>query len=176
MKIVKILVLSDSHGRPDKISEALRLQKNTLDCVLFLGDGVYDTKLCSAALGNIPLVSVDGNREDGTRVFLSDDKSKSELLLELDGYKLLLMHGHRYGVKGGCERAVSYAYSRGADILLFGHTHTPYEKYYPEGTELACGISERGIYAFNPGSIANGSAGILELGKNGVLMGHFSLS
>ena len=170
-----MLVLSDSHGRPDKISEAIRLQSNTVDCVLFLGDGVYDTKLCSSALGSIPLISVDGNHEDATRVFLSDAGNGSEVLLDLEGYKILMIHGHKHGVKADPMRAVSYAYSRGADILLFGHTHTPFDKYYPEGTELSCGLSERGIYAFNPGSIALGSAGILELRKNGVLTGHFTL-
>jgi len=173
---MKILVLSDSHGRPDRIAEAVKLQKNTLDLVIFLGDGVNDTKYAESALAGIPVVSVSGNHEDATTMFLSDDKAPSELMLTLDGYRLLLMHGHRFGVKGGLVRALSYAYSKGADILLFGHTHTPTEKYYPEGTELSFGVSERPMYAFNPGSIGAGSAGIVELRENGVLMSHFCLA
>lgn len=168
-------MLSDSHGRADRIAEAVKLQKNTIDCILFLGDGVNDTKYCSSAQENIPLITVDGNHEDAMRGFLSGEKGQSEVMLELDGYKILMMHGHRHGVKAGIMRAVSYACSRGADILLFGHTHTPYENYFPEGTELDIGVSGRGIYAFNPGSIAQGEGGVLELRKNGVLTGHFRL-
>lgn len=170
---MKILVLSDSHGRPDRISEAVKLHRNTLDLVIFLGDGVNDMKYCEERLSGVPVISVSGNHEDATRMFLSDDKPPSEITLELEGYKLLLMHGHKFGVKGGVTRALSYAYAKGADILLYGHTHTPIEKYYPEGTELTFGASERPIYAFNPGSVGEGSAGIVELRKNGVLMSHF---
>ena len=172
---MKILVLSDSHGRVDRIAEAVKLHKNTLDLVIFLGDGVNDTKYCESALAGVPLISVSGNHEDATSTFMSQDKAPSELMLNLDGYKLLLMHGHKFGVKGGLVRALSYAYAKGADMLLFGHTHTPYEKYYPEGTELTSGTSERGIYAFNPGSIGSRSAGLVELRENGVLMSHFCL-
>ena len=172
---MKILVLSDSHGRPDRISEAVKLHKNTLDLVIFLGDGVNDMKYCEGALSGVPVISVSGNHEDAVSTFLSGEKAPSELMLGLDGYKLLLMHGHKFGVKGTLTRALSYAYEKGADMLLFGHTHTPYEKYYPEGTELASGTSERGMYAFNPGSIGSGRAGLVELRSNGVLMSHFCL-
>ena len=171
---MKILVLSDSHGRTDRILDACKLHKNTLDLVIFLGDGVNDMKYCQSKLAGVPVISVSGNHEDATSIFLSEEKAPSELSLTLDGYKLLLMHGHKFGVKGGITRALSYAYAKGADILLFGHTHTPHEKYYPDGTELTFGASERGMYAFNPGSIGAGSAGLLELRENGVVMSHFS--
>ena len=172
---MKILVLSDSHGRSDRIAEAIKLHKNTLDLVVFLGDGVNDIRYCTSALEGIPLVSVSGNHEDATSMFLSENRAPSEILLDLDEYKIMLMHGHKFGVKGGVERALFYAYSRGADMLLFGHTHTPYEKYYPEGSELSCGMIERAMYAFNPGSIASRNAGLVEIRKNGVLMSHFCL-
>ncbi len=172
---MKILVISDSHGRPDRIAEAVNLHKNTLDCIIHLGDGLYDTKLCSAYLEGVPLITVSGNHEDATRVFVSGEGAPSELMLNLEGYKLLLMHGHRFGVKAGYERAAAYAHSRGASLLLFGHTHIPFEKFIPEGTMLGDIVTERPMYLFNPGSIASRSCGLIELRHNGVLMSHMTL-
>ena len=170
---MNILVISDSHGRPDRISEAIKLRRNLTDCIIHLGDGTSDLRFCTSCIEGIPTVSVRGNHEDALRVFASDDGSVAELMLDLDGYKLLLMHGHKLGVKGGYERAAEYAYERGADILMFGHTHRPLKIYLPEGSVIGNTLTERPMYIFNPGSIAERSCGVVELLKCGVSMNHF---
>ena len=38
---MKIVVISDSHGRPDRIEEVLR-RNRSYDALLFLGDGLRD--------------------------------------------------------------------------------------------------------------------------------------
>ena len=54
----------------------------------------------------------------------------------------MLCHGHTFGVKGGYSAAVNRAGTRGADVLLCGHTHIPrYEDY-------------GGLQLLNPGSAA----------------------
>lgn len=47
------------------------------------------------------------------------------LKLTLDGVKFFLTHGHRYSVKYALDALLNAAYFAGADMVLFGHTHTP---------------------------------------------------
>lgn len=171
---MRILVLSDSHRRTDRICEAIELQKGRIDALLFLGDGIGDIKFCRGKYPELPVCAVRGNCDEFLMSFLDGKNTPAEAMLNFDGYKLLIMHGHKFEVKAGIERAAAYAYEKGADILLFGHTHEPYEKYIPENSEINGVKTERPLYVFNPGSIALASGGIIELGKKGVMMGHFS--
>ena len=87
---------------------------------------------------------------------------------------VLATHGDLYGVKYGDSGVLRLAESRGADIVLFGHTHTPFEKYVP--------TEEGGVYLFNPGSIeppsyhGGGSYGIIHLPEKGVSFSHGSFA
>ena len=85
--------------------------------------------------------------------------------------RIVFTHGDLYGVKYGEEGLLRLAESRGADIVLFGHTHIPYEKYIP---------NEKGVYLFNPGSIGapsydkGASYGIIDLTEKGISFSHGS--
>ncbi len=57
-------------------------------------------------------------------------------------YKVFLTHGHSYGVSMGTGRLVEEARSRGADTVIFGHTHRPMDKRI------------EGIRVLNPGSLS----------------------
>ncbi len=88
-----------------------------------------------------------------------------------------MMHGHEHGVKSGIERAAAYAAQRGADVLLFGHTHEPMEKYFPVGTRLGEVTLEKPLYVFNPGSLGlprEGCAtfGVIEIRRGQLLLSH----
>lgn len=65
-------------------------------------------------------------------------------VMELEGKRILMTHGHRYGVKSGYLRAVYAAKEQQADILLFGHTH-----------RAEC-FQEEGLWVLNPGAAADG--------------------
>ena len=66
----------------------------------------------------------------------------SEALVEVEGHVLLIVHGHRHHVKTGLLSLAYYAGERGADIVLFGHTHRAV-------------IAEEGkLILINPGSIS----------------------
>lgn len=162
---MKILVISDSHGRSDRFREVTKMHADAEE-ILFLGDGVRDAySACERA------ICVRGNCD----VFgISDSDVPRERLLCLGGLRILMMHGHEKTVKSGYERALAYACDRGADILLFGHTHAPLEKYYAAGSVIEGRVLERPMYVFNPGSLGDvrSSYGLIEIRNGSVLFSH----
>jgi len=60
---MNILVISDSHGRRERIEEALARQIKKPDAIIFLGDGLRD--ITSAEIGDIPVYAVSGNCDMG---------------------------------------------------------------------------------------------------------------
>ncbi len=163
---MKILLISDTHGRADRLTRLLRRHADA-DLLLFLGDGLDEvddaTQRCRAMC-----VCVRGNC-DSYGVFRGTFAKKTEEL-PLLGHRLMLTHGDLYQVKYGLDPLIEAARARGADIVLFGHTHQPYEAYLP---------SETGpLWLFNPGSLGmGGSYGLLTLTERGdVLFSHGTLA
>ncbi len=166
---MKFVIASDSHGRRDLISELSRLHKSR-EGFLFLGDGVRDLFSEELSEGGKLFASVRGNC-DYMGVF-GADTPQEELLLNIGGFNILMLHGHTQGVKSGIERAAAYALKRDADVLLFGHTHLPLEKYFPEGTELFDIVSTKPLYVFNPGSLSQHSYGLMQIKNDQILFSH----
>ncbi len=143
---MKLLVLSDSHGAVDAMR--LVVERERPDGVLFLGDCLRDAELLQESYVNLKIEAVPGNCDWGSL-------DEPERLIELDGVRLLMMHGHTRGVKYGGMNAYYAAREMGADVLLYGHTHRPMVDY--DGT----------LYTMNPGSIRyTGTYGVLRL-ENG---------
>ena len=67
----------------------------------------------------------------------------AEGLAPFGGVLFFYTHGHLFGVKSGYERIAEYAADRGADVVLFGHTHY---KTLRHGTPFSPAL-------FNPGSL-----------------------
>ena len=172
---MNFLILSDSHRKRDHIAEAVRRNPN-VDAILFLGDGADDFDDKDRYLG-IPLYCVRGNCD----LFGFDKSLPENLFLHLDEYTVMMTHGHLYGTTPtDFSKAARHAAKNGADVLLFGHTHFPFEKYLPAGT-LICGEPlEKPLYVFNPGClgrIAEGVGGYYYFGtmkttKSGIIFGH----
>ena len=138
---MKILVLSDSHGRAGALRQAI--QREDPHAMLFLGDGSYDAEKMREEYPALPIFTVPGNCDYGSF-------SEPEQLIELDGVRILMMHGHTRGVKYGGMNAYYAAKEAGADVLLYGHTHRPMVDY------------DGAIYTMNPGSIRyTGTYGVL---------------
>ena len=159
---MKILVYSDSHGRSARFESALEMHPDA-SYVLFLGDGLRDYATVRDRHEKRMFAAVSGNCD-----FMAGN-TPDELLLDIGGVKFLLMHGHKHGVKYGIMPAAAYAASKGADVLLYGHTHIKDNRYLTE--------TSKPIYVFNPGSIgqpAEGepSYGIIEILSNGILLSH----
>ena len=154
---MRFLIFSDSHGQDFYMLRALALNPDVRH-VLFLGDGLSDIACLHARRPDLDIRAVRGNM-DG--LFL-DYPAENEDLFTLFGVNVLLMHGHLFGVKGGIAAAEARATARGVNVLLFGHTHSPYSRY----------DSETGLYTFNPGSIGrpydrSPSFGLLDILPNG---------
>lgn len=175
---MKFVVISDVHGRADLVDAVARLHSDR-DGILFLGDGIRDLDTDRLTSGGRLFAGVRGNCDPFFLRTANYDFAE-ELLLRLGEYNVLMMHGHTHGVKADHGRAAAYAASRGADILLYGHTHIPVEKYYPEGTELCGKILEKPLFVMNPGSLGeprgrDHSYGLLQIKNGQVLISHGSL-
>jgi putative phosphoesterase len=131
---MRILVFSDSHGYTGNIIKALHRNRN-IDLVIHLGDMVKDIIKIREQYPDYRYEFVRGNN-DWT------NECPLEKVIELEGRKIFLTHGHQYNVKTDCQRIISRGHLSGADIVLFGHTH--------ENEEL---FSE-GMLVLNPGSIS----------------------
>ena len=173
-----IPIISDSHGygaKINKVIEKLRAIKEEPVGLIFLGDGARNF------LMNVPegikTYAVLGNCDD-TSVFGSDiydregDIVPFERIEDVGGIRLLLMHGHKYGVKVELSRAIARADDVGADVLLFGHTHVPFEKELPAGSESGVRTLRKRLFVFNPGALENGSFGLLTVKNGEILLSH----
>ena len=166
-----LLVVSDIHGRGSRLGDMLDAQISRPEMILFLGDGYADVS--RAELNGIPAVSVRGNCDVWSLVGMED--IPDERILDLDGRKILMMHGHSRGVGYDVERAVGYAASRGADILLYGHTHVKFYHRYEAGETVGGVVLEKELHVFNPGSLGQPrdggepSFGVIEARREGLL-------
>lgn len=159
---MRILIFSDSHNFDGNMKNALARNHNRFDLCIHLGDGCREFEAAGEGYSPITFVTVNGNGED----FFGSGRV-NETVLDLDGYRIFITHGHRYNVKFGYDRLIYRAAEKECDIALFGHTHIPYNKYMPE-------LGKRGLYLFNPGSISRPplgqkpSYGVLEIVKEGI--------
>lgn len=125
-----LLVVGDTHG------EYARLKKEVtslpaIDLLLHTGDHYRDGVSLARELG-IGYQAVLGNcdRGDGAR----------ELVLELEGHRLLMTHGHLYNVKRTLNNLYYRALELSCGIVLFGHTHASFLE------------EVQGVWIMNPGS------------------------
>lgn len=128
---MKIAVISDTHGMNKDIIEAL-VSMDKPDMLIHLGDYVEDGEKISKILG-IPITIVKGNGDH-------DSKYNDFELLDINGKKLFLTHGHRDNVVRSLDNLYYKAMETGADVALYGHTHIPVNIVYDD------------IIIMNPGS------------------------
>lgn len=128
----KILVISDSHGRNDDIEGVLR-QVGPIDYLIHCGD-LERGDAYVRSLVDCPVTIVAGNND-----YYLD--LPAEELIEIEGYKILVTHGHYYYVNSGVEYLKEHARALGVDIVMYGHTHVPYFE------------AEDDLITLNPGSL-----------------------
>ena len=113
---MKILIVSDTHGR-DRNFESVLLRTHPVDGIFHLGDvegsEAYIEDICPC-----PLYMVSGNND-----FFSS--APSERIVEIEGYRIFMTHGHRYGVDHDRSRLRDKAREQGCHMAFCGHTHRP---------------------------------------------------
>jgi hypothetical protein len=134
---MKILILSDSHGLTDELSEIKA--RHAVDYRIHCGDSELD-------IDAKPLegyYKVAGNCD-------FDERYPNEEVLELGGVRFLVVHGHLHHVNQGLDRLSYRAEEVEADIICFGHTH------------VAMSIKNENQLFINPGSIKQSRGDIKE--------------
>jgi uncharacterized protein len=109
---MKILVISDSHGKAKLLKQIIT--KVSADYVIHCGDFCTQEK----ELPRIPLTVVKGNCD-----FADILKEKIQII---NGYRFLITHGHQYQVKTGLLSLKYRAQEVKANIVCFGHSHYPF--------------------------------------------------
>ena len=178
---MKCLVFSDSHGDTSYIRRAILKHKDA-EALFFLGDGLVDADdaVNRSFLG--AYFKVKGNCDWGYSSYDSSVKKTDEVVLL--GKRIVFTHGDLYNAKSTTQDLSTMAIMRNADIVLFGHTHTPTEIFVSTESEeyklAKASLTERGLidaeceakpyYLFNPGSISYRDGvptyGILTLTEN----------
>ena len=113
---MRILVLADSHGAVENMVRAVDQVQPRM--VLHLGDCWGDAEKLRRFFPEIPMEQVPGNCD-------CRPGEKAERLLFLEDKRVLMCHGHTYGVKQSLIAAGYAAEEQNADLFLFGHTHRP---------------------------------------------------
>jgi hypothetical protein len=130
---MKVLIVSDTHGRDSGLEEAVEKER-PFDLLVHCGD-VEGREFFIEALAECPCCIVAGNND-----FFSDLPREEEI--NITGNRVLVTHGHNYGVSMDLYGILDEARDRGCRAVFFGHTHKPV-------------ITEKnGILAVNPGSLA----------------------
>ncbi len=165
---MNVLIFSDSHGRAGNINEVLQRQIEKIDAVIFLGDGLRDLDRCDT--GDAELYCVKGNCDTFSPFF-----EEEEQMIILGGIRIFIAHGHRYSVKSGYGVIAEKALRRGADAVMFGHTHAPLSLFFEKGAKIGDTVAEKPLYVFNPGSIAEGYFGSMTVRGGKLLLNNANL-
>ncbi len=131
--MMKIGIMSDSHGNHMAMEAAIRLS-GKVDLWLHAGDCREDAEYLKS-LFRTRVVYVNGNCD------WPGAEGQDEALIEAEGHKIFLTHGHIYGVRQSTALLLDTAKANQADIAIYGHTHV---------AELTPGS----VYVMNPGSVA----------------------
>lgn len=129
---MKIGIISDTHGEIEIAMEAIR-QMGEVDLILHAGDTYSDLVKLSKET-DVEMVGVRGN-------IGHPDEGPAELVLDLNGFRIFLLHGHHYDVKHSLMRLYYRAKELEVDVVVYGHTH------------LAMSAYEDDVLFVNPGSI-----------------------
>ncbi len=143
---MRALVFSDSHRQINCMADIIDREEN-IDLIIFAGDVEEDAEELRRLYPQKSIVSVKGNND-----FLLKGVP-DERLFTFGNKKIFLTHGHKYGVKYSPYKLFAAAREKGADICIFGHTHS---KFLEE---------ESGIFLLNPGA-AYRSAALIDVSDN----------
>ena len=127
---MKIIVMSDSHNNYFALNKIV--QDFYADLYIHLGDGERELNRIYTQYPDKKFIHIAGNCDFASL-------SEKELLFTPDDQNCIFaVHGHQYGVKSSVEPLKKIAREKGANILLYGHTHARFNEY------------DNGLYTKNP--------------------------
>lgn len=146
-QVMKILVLSDSHGNIQKIKNIVESEKK-FDYLIHCGDGINDL-IHVVIPDGVAVITVCGNIDRARGI-----NGKTALVEHIHGYTFFITHGDLFGAHHDITGVWSEAKRLGCDIACFGHTHRAMN-------------DNVNPYMFNPGAAQSGMYGIIHI-NNGI--------
>lgn len=147
---MKVAVFSDTHGVTSPMVRAVKQVRP--DALVHLGDFERDARVLLQEFPELPLYRVCGNCD-------YSPSAPACLTVQLGPVTAFLTHGHLYHVDFGRVDSLVYAAQEaGAQLALYGHTHTPLHE------------DVGGVKVLNPGTAGKGRAltwALLEIFDNG---------
>lgn len=143
---MRILVFSDTHGTIRPCTWAIETIQD-VDLILHAGDCVRDAEDLACLYPDIPFWYVRGNNDFSCN-------APDEKVIDVCGKRIFLTHGHIYQVKydSDYECLIQKGREKNADIIVFGHTHIPFEE------------RKNHLSILNPGSVRFGNTyGVIEI-------------
>lgn len=131
--MTKIIAFGDIHGHTHNLLGLMPKIEGS-DVAIFLGDGEATLEVLPYSLAK-KIFAVRGNCDMFSGL-------PTELLLEIEGKRILVTHGHLYHVKSGRGAIIKATTEQKADIALFGHTHHSQE--FREGSTLFINVPPLG--------------------------------
>ena len=151
---MKLLVISDTHGRIERAVRLLPLFADA-DAIIHLGDYLRDAQQLQK-LTDVKVVAVGGNCDGVT------SKPEAMTTIETPFGTLLITHGHLHDAKSGIDKLLYQAAECEAKGVLFGHTHNPFYGVFD------------GVTLVNPGSLTlsgqhnQGTYAVLNIDESGI--------
>lgn len=131
---MRIGIMSDSHGSKNYVAHVVKLAGD-VDMWLHCGDIVDDAEFLKE-ICDVPVIFVAGNNDFMTRGVNNDE------VFSVEGHRILLTHGHHYGVRYDTDELVEAAQELECDIAIYGHSHVADKR------------TRAGVLVLNPGSAA----------------------
>lgn len=130
---MRVLIVSDTHGRDDNLIEVVKRER-PIDKIVHLGDigGLEDY---IEQITDCVCFCVRGNNDWRSHL-------PAESIIMIGNHRAFITHGHYYGVSYSNVDVVRHARSLECDIVMYGHTHIPE-------------IDEGKITILNPGSLTS---------------------
>lgn len=131
---MRILALSDTHGEASNLAWLIKKLGPSVSMAIHCGDGVLDFSSLPPGSAIPPLVAVRGNGDSSSLPLFR--------VVEALGKRVLVVHGHAYGVYDTRGRLAEAAMDFKCCLALYGHTHVPAREDFP------------GLVIANPGSLS----------------------
>lgn len=160
---MKLLVVSDSHGKVQNILSAI--EKETPDKIIFTGDGLRDfDKIEEGGLANFSNIFKDnyGINENLIKVAGNCDYFYNEepltTIKDFGGVRTFITHGHLFKAKFGLGGICKETKLANCRLAIFGHTHSQHFENIED------------ITLVNPGSIANGKYAVIKITDGNIIV------
>ncbi|WP_349410647.1 metallophosphoesterase family protein [Pseudalkalibacillus sp. SCS-8] len=133
----KILLLADTHIRTSGklFPEVLLTEMEKADLILHAGDFI-ESSVVEDLMKFAPVEAVYGNVDSEEL----QEKLPDKKVVEIEGFRIGLVHGHLGKGKSTPERALRSFEGEAVDVIVFGHSHIPHHEEVD------------GITLYNPGS------------------------